>query len=128
MGRNLCRCAGSVLGPLPFLIYINDRTENLCSDRKYFADDTSLLTTVQDGDTAATELDHDFEIIRLWAHKWMMSFNPDPRKNAVELIVSTKETKTEHPPIILNGALVINVDQHRHLCVILDCKLLFPLI
>ena len=34
---------GSVLGPLPFLIYINDLADNIMSDVKLFADDTSVF-------------------------------------------------------------------------------------
>ena len=35
---------GSVLGPLLFLIYINDLTDNISSDMRLFADDSSLFT------------------------------------------------------------------------------------
>ena len=37
---------GSVLGPLFFLVYINDLVDNICSDAKLFADDTSLFKVV----------------------------------------------------------------------------------
>ena len=37
---------GSVLGPLLFLIYINDLTDNLSPDMRHFADDSSFFTYV----------------------------------------------------------------------------------
>ena len=83
---------GSILGPLFFLVYINDLTENLKCNVKLFADDTSLFTVVQNPNTAANDMNHDLELIKQWAHQWRMSFNPDPQKQAVEIIFS-KEIK-----------------------------------
>ena len=59
---------GSILGPLFFLIYINDLTQNLKCSAKLFADDTSLFTTVQDPNLAASDMNHDLDLITLWAH------------------------------------------------------------
>ena len=39
---------GSVLGPLLFLVYVNDLEKGIKSSIKYFADDTSLFSTVYD--------------------------------------------------------------------------------
>ena len=53
---------GSVLGPLFFLVYINDLTDNLVSDVR-FADDTSLFTIVYDETVSAQVLNSDLKTI-----------------------------------------------------------------
>ena len=116
---------GSILGPLLFLIYINDLVQNLRCKVKLFADDTSLFTTVQDPQVAARDLNHDLDLISSWANKWKMSFNPDPSKQAVELIFSRKNTKINHPVLCFNKTPVLAVLQHKHLGMILDTKLSF---
>ena len=47
---------GSVLGPLFFLVYINDLFDKVDSDVKMFADDTSLFSVVRDEATTAQQL------------------------------------------------------------------------
>ena len=107
------------------MIYINDLSQNLRCSVKLFADDTSLFTIVKDTSAAASDMNHDLDLIRLWAHNWRMSFNPDPRKQAVELIFSRKNVQTEHPVILFNDLPVMKVDEHKHLGIILDSKLSF---
>ena len=58
---------GSVLGPLFFLIYINDLVENVSCDVRLFAEDTSLFSVVNDGANTAFEMNNDLEKINLWA-------------------------------------------------------------
>ena len=50
---------GSVLGPLMFLIYINDLQDNIQSTCKIFADDTSLFSHVFNNDASQDELNND---------------------------------------------------------------------
>ena len=76
---------GSVLGPLLFLLYINDLEMGIKSKVKFFADDTSLFSIVSDPLQSATELNHDLKLIEKWAYQWKMSFDPDPTKQAVEV-------------------------------------------
>ena len=54
-----------------------------------------------------------------------MSFNPDPQKQAVELIFSRKKSKADHPEILFNNTSVMKVDEHKHLGIILDSNLSF---
>ena len=116
---------GSVLGPLMFLVYINDLTKDLKCTVKLFADDTSIFTIVRDPNVAAIDLNHDLEHIKLWANRWKMSFNPDPSKQAVEITFSTKRDKFNHPVLFFNNSQVMRVDEHKHLGLILDSKLSF---
>ena len=58
---------GSFLGPLLFLLYINDIVSEIGSNIRLFADDTSLYIVVEHPETAALRLNIDLEIISDWA-------------------------------------------------------------
>ena len=116
---------GSVLGPLLFLIYINDLEQNIKSNVKFFADDTMLYSIIKDPSISAEELNHDLDIIRIWAHQWKMQFNPDPTKQANEVIFSCKRRKPVHPPLIFNGSPVTKTNYQKHWGLILCPNLCF---
>jgi hypothetical protein len=116
---------GSVLGPLMFLIYINDLTDNISANIKLFADDSSLFLKVCDVETAQNLLTDDLNKITTWANQWKMQFNPDITKQAIEIIFSSKYKKVVHPPLMFNGIPVARKDSTKHLGVILDSKLSF---
>ena len=54
-----------------------------------------------------------------------MSFNPDPNKQAQEVIFSRKLNKPNHPSLNFNNTVVIQSTNHKHLGMILDTKLDF---
>ena len=93
----------SILGPLLFLVYINDLSDGLKSNAKRFADDKSLFTIVKDKNESATILNDDLQLISSWAYKWKMLFNPDPKKPAQEVLFSRKKQIQNHPTISLNN-------------------------
>ena len=75
---------GSMLGPLPFLIYINDLADELFSNTKLFTDENSLFSVVHNIDSSAAELNNDLAKISHWAQQSKMGFNPDPSEQAPE--------------------------------------------
>ena len=116
---------GSVLGPLLFLIYINDLCDDLSCDVKLFADDTSLFTMVFNENISAQNLNSNLRKIQEWAFQWKMQFNPDPLKQAVQVLFSIKKVKPKHPPIYFNGTEVVTKTEQKHLGFILDKQLNF---
>ena len=87
---------GSILGRLSFSIYINDISDNLTRIAKLFADDTSLFSVVHDVNTSAKELNDDLIKVNDRAFQWKMSFNPDPSKQAQDVIFSHKSKRSIH--------------------------------
>ena len=116
---------GSILGPLLFLIYINDLSNNLSSNCKLFAHDTSLFSVVNNIHTSATTLSQDLKAITKWAFQWKMAFNPDLSKQAQEVIFSRKIKKLLHPTLLFNNIPLNNSLFQKHLGLTLDIKLNF---
>ena len=105
----------SILGPLLFLIYINNLSDNLSTTAKLFTDDRSLFSIVQNVNTSASHLNSDLSKTNNWTFQWKMSFNLDPSKQAQEVIFSRKIQKTCHPSIYFNKKSVKQVPSEKHL-------------
>ena len=103
-----------------FLIYINDLPIGLNSNVKLFADDTSLFSVVHNITDSANLLNSDLSKINEWALQWKMSFNPDPIKQAQEIIFSRKTSKRNHPGLVFNNNIVNLTTNHKHLGMIFD--------
>ena len=63
---------GSVLGPLLFLLYVNDIAENLLSLTRLFADDISLSYSSQSPYTIEDVINSDLESISIWSKQWIV--------------------------------------------------------
>ena len=70
---------GSVLGPILFLIYINDLDNNLASKIKKFADDTKLCKSISSIEDVES-LKQDLDILTKWSEDWQIEFNTDKCK------------------------------------------------
>ena len=84
-----------------------------------------FFSIVEDPAIFANNLNHDLNIIQQWAYLWKMEFNPDPTKQATEVIFSCKKSSLNHPQLIFNGIAVAKVNEQKHLGLILDSRLSF---
>ena len=75
---------------------------------------------VFDTDISAEVLNQDLGSVQDRAYQWKMSFNPDPAKQAEQVIFSTEVFKVEHPAIYFCASEVETVPHHKHIGLILD--------
>ena len=83
----------------------------------FFADDTSFYIIVDKPTSAAEIINTDLETIYRFAEKWLVKFNP---LKSESLLVSQKNNRNMHPPLIINAVYINKVQHHKHLGVILS--------
>ena len=103
-----------------FSIYINDLSDGLKSECKLFPDNTSLFSVVHDIDTSASDLNEDLQKIGNWIFKWKMNLNPDPNKQAQEVIFSREKIASLDPVIHFDNRPVKSTQMHKYLGMMLD--------
>jgi hypothetical protein len=106
-----------VLGPLFFLIYINDIADHLLSITRIFADDTSLAFTASNIADIEGIINHDLCVISDWSKQWLVNFNP----NKTEAMLFTLKKNVPFPSLYFNNTNVTFVDHHKHLGLTLSC-------
>ena len=84
-----------------------------------------MFSVVFDTDISAEVLNQDLRAVQDLTYQSKMSFNPDPTKQAEQVIFSTKASKVEHPAIYFYGSEVEAVPHHKHIGLILDETLNF---
>ena len=114
---------GSTLGPLLFLIYSKDFPNGFNSNVKLSEDDMSLFSVVHNITDPVNLFNSDLSKINEWAAQWKISFNPDPTKQAQEIIFSRKTSQRNHPSLMFNNNIVNLTTVRKHLGMIFDSKL-----
>ena len=108
---------GSILGPILFLIYINDIVDDIHSKIRLFADDTSLYLIVDNPNETAERINSDLERINVWSKQWLVDFNPSKTKS---LNMTRKLHPTKHPRLHMDNTEITEVEHHKHLGLILS--------
>ena len=100
-----------MLGPVLFLVYVNDITEQLVCFTRLLADDTSLFISAFSIRDIEVIVNHDLLIISQWKKQWLVKFNP----NKTEAILFALRYLDKLPNLIFDGVNIEFVGQHRHL-------------
>ena len=98
---------GTVLGPLMFLLYINDIDQNISSTIRLFTDDCIMYRTVTTREEASS-LQYDLDKIYDWCTTWQMQLNID--KCAI-----LRCTRSPSPVLfdyMADGKIITSTDKH----------------
>ena len=101
---------GSVLGPILFLVYINDLPDKVTSQVRLFADDTAMYLTME-GAKNSSVLQQDLDRLSVWESDWDMEFNPS-KCQVVQVAGSRKPVSATY---VLHGVALETVTCARYL-------------
>ena len=112
---------GSVLGPILFIVYINDLLDSLNSDGLLFADDAKIFTHITSKEDAL-KLQADIDLLEDWSKQWLLKFNPDK----CHVLTLGKFENTRHTERYrIYGNELEHVFEEKDLGVTIDSELTF---
>ena len=106
---------GSVLGPLLFLVFINDLPDGLLGLSRLFADDTSISHQSDSVLDIVRDTNIDMENISKWSKDWLVEFNPSKTKI---LLFGNRRDELTNMTFMFDGSEIDPVHSHKHLGVI----------
>lgn len=110
---------GTVLGPILFLIYINDLPEYLKHSKiRLFADDSIIYRNIT-SQNDCLKLQEDLEAAIKWEHDWLMQFHPD-KCNIMRITTKKKPT---HFYYNMSGHILETVQTAKYLGITLSSDL-----
>ena len=111
---------GSVLGPVLFVLFINDLPQEVISELLLYADDAKIYREIKN-DQDREQLQRDLHSMSIWSDVWLLSFHPDKLK---KLTITRSEYVIERRYHV-GDAPVKNVETEVDLGVCIDSELNF---
>ena len=114
---------GSVLGPLLFLIYINNLSKHVNSTIYMYADDTKIYRVIREKHDQEI-LQKDFDSLKAWPDQWLLKFHP---KKCYSITIGKKEDNDHTYCITDNGTKydMTQINDMKDIGVIIDSDLKF---
>jgi hypothetical protein len=113
---------GSVLGPLLFLLYINDLPDVLqCSTCKLYADDSKIYGPLRRSEESSRLIQHDITSIHIWCENWQIQLN----SSKCELLKIGSTSANEGSSYSLGGSKIKVSSLVKDLGVLVSSKLNF---
>ena len=102
---------GSVLGPLLFLIYVNDMADKLQCFTRLFADDTSIGTSSNSINHIQNISNEDLAKLIEWASDWLVNFNP----SKTDIVLFSNRTLIINTDFKFGDVNIEPTNTHKHL-------------
>ena len=115
---------GTVLGPLLFLVYINDMPETISSTARLFADDSLVYRIIRTEEDQAL-LQKDLDKLQKWERDWLMQFNPD-KCEVIRITNKRKGAQWLSGRVLDSRPKGRGFEPHRHHCVVSLSKNINP--
>ena len=119
---------GSILGPLLFLIYINELQNCLKSIPRLFADDTALLINASNITELEIKINEELSRVSQWINKNCLTINPSKSQAIIIPPLLSQVVSPSNINIKLNSSIIAISDSINYLGVLIDFNYCFVII
>ena len=108
-----------MLGPILFLIYINDITKNVTSGISLFADDNMIYISSNNSARNDEILSADLKIMEEWANQWLVTVSPS---KSCDMTLALRGSPESHNLFFFDEP-ISQVKHHKHLGIVIQQNL-----